>query len=102
MKVLTNRQTGSAGETFILAMKTMDHVKVLGDSTYGAFSDNPKRELPNGWIYAISTGDFRDANGLSYEGIGIPPDELIQNTIPEIQSGVDKVLEKAILELKDL
>ncbi|MFD2200833.1 S41 family peptidase [Shivajiella indica] len=101
VKVLTNRQTGSAGETFVLAMKTIEHVKVLGDSTYGAFSDNPKRELPNGWIYAISTGDFRDANGISYEGKGIPPHELIQNTIAEVQSGLDKVLEKAIEELKE-
>lgn len=100
IKLLTNRHTGSAGETFVLAMKTFDHVKVVGDSTYGAFSDNPKRELPNCWIYAISTGDFRDAAGVSFEGIGIPPHELVKNTNDEIQSGVDKVLESALESLK--
>lgn len=102
IKLLTNRHTGSAGETFVLAMKTMGHVQVVGDSTYGAFSDNPKRELPNGWIYAISTGDFRDAAGVSFEGIGIPPHEMVKNSPEEIQSGKDKVLEKAMYTLKAL
>lgn len=94
--VLTNRETGSAGETFIMAMKTIDKVTVVGDSTYGAFSDNPKRELPNGWIYSISVGDFRDAEGKSFEGIGIPPDVYVKNTPTEIRSGIDNTLEWAI------
>ncbi|HSI77934.1 MAG TPA: S41 family peptidase [Lunatimonas sp.] len=100
--VLTNRHTGSAGETFVLAMKTMDHVKVIGDYTFGAFSDNPKRELPNGWIYSISTGDFRDASGVSFEGTGIPPQQVVLNTREEIEAGLDRVLEAAILELKGI
>lgn len=94
--VLTDRGTGSAGETFILAMRQNTQVKFVGDFTYGAFSDNPKWELPNGWIVAMSTGDFRDHNGISYEGIGLEPDLLAINTPGEMSNGDDRALIRAI------
>jgi hypothetical protein len=90
---------GSAGETFVL--KTIDRVVVMSDSTYGAFSDNPKRELPNGWIYSISTGDFRDASGVSFEGRGIQPDVYVKNTAEEIRQNLDRTLEEALNILRD-
>lgn len=71
--LLTNRITASAGETFTLAMNRLSTVTQLGDKTFGVFSDNPKRELPNGWIYSVTPGDFRAADGKNYEGIGMRP-----------------------------
>lgn len=94
--VLTDRGTGSAGETFILAMRQNNQVKFIGDFTYGAFSDNPKWELPNGWIVAMSTGDFRDQNGISYEGIGLEPDLLVVNTTDEVSAGNDRAITRAL------
>ncbi|MDZ7608954.1 MAG: S41 family peptidase [Cyclobacteriaceae bacterium] len=91
--LLTTRYTMSGAETFSLAMKTLDQVVHVGDTTGGAFSDDIMREMYNGWLYAISVGDYRDRNGISYEGRGLPPDKVIENTPEEISQGTDKALE---------
>lgn len=90
--LLTDRGTGSAGETFTLAMRKNENVTIVGNFTYGAFSDNPKIELPNGWIVAMSTGDFRDEAGISYEGIGLEPDQLVVNTPEQVANGMDRAI----------
>lgn len=94
--LLTNRITQSAGETFTLAMNQNSNVTQLGDKTFGVFSDNPKRELPNGWIYSVTPGDFRAADGKNYEGIGIAPKINMVNTKEDIAAGKDKMLEAAL------
>ena len=98
--VLTHRFTISAAETFTLAMDRLDNVTIVGDTTSGAFSDVIRRDLPNGWVYGISVGDWRDFEGKSYEGTGFPPDILIENDSTDVINGIDKALEKAIDILK--
>jgi carboxyl-terminal processing protease len=98
--LLTNRFTVSAGETFTLAMKVNSNVTSIGDTTSGAFSDVVIRELPNGWMYTMGIGDYRDRNGVSWEGKGLPPDSLVINSKLEVLAGVDKVLKTAIDYLK--
>lgn len=97
--VLTHRFTISARETFCLAMKVQPQVTFMGDTTSGAFSNQINRELPNGWGYSLSIGEWLDADNISYEGIGLAPDIVIQNEKHEILSGIDKALEAAIEEL---
>lgn len=94
--VLTSRFTQSAGETFLLAMKQFEHVKALGDTTAGSFSDNPNFDLYNGWMISVSVGDYRAADGKSYEGIGLTPDTFAKTTKDELLSGKDSALEKAM------
>lgn len=94
--LLTSRFTQSAGETFTLAMNEYNHVTLLGDTTAGGFSDNPNFELPNGWIFSLSVGDYRAADGISYEGIGIAPDIIKITTKSDLLAGKDPALEKAI------
>ena len=94
--VLTHRFTISARESFCLAMKVSPNVTFMGDTTAGAFSNQINRELPNGWAYSLSIGDWRDANNTSHEGIGLIPDVLVQNTREELLNGKDNVLEEAI------
>lgn len=93
--VLTSYQTESAGETFLLAMRTLPHVTQIGGTTGGAFSDNVMREAGNGWSYTISVGDYRDANGVSYEGIGLAPAVPVDGSYEALAAGVDTVLEAA-------
>lgn len=94
--VLTHRFTISAAETFTMAMSRIEHVTIVGDTTSGAFSDMVSRELPNGWIYTLSIGDWRTFDGISYEGIGLPPDIVVQNDSADVANGRDEALEKAI------
>lgn len=94
--LLTTRFTASAAETFTLAMRELPQVVQAGDTTAGAFSDNPNRQLYNGWIFSLSVGDFRDARGISYEGKGLPPALLWKNKPEEVKAGKDVSLEKAV------
>ncbi len=94
--VLTNRFTISARETFCLAMRTLPQVMTVGDTTAGAFSNQINREMPNGWGYSVSIGEWRTADGSSFEGQGIPPEILVRNKREDVLNGKDEVLEKAI------
>ncbi|MEO0895071.1 MAG: S41 family peptidase [Bacteroidota bacterium] len=98
--MLTNLQTLSARETFLLAMRVMPQVTQIGDTTAGGFSNANPGELPNGWGYYLSVGEWTDGNGISYEGKGIAPDILIQNRRPDVLAGKDEVLEKALEVLR--
>lgn len=98
--VLTSTSTASAAETFLLALLTQTHVRQVGMTTAGSFSDNPNWEAPNGWLYSISVGDYRAADGKSYEGIGLAPQVLIQSRREDWLEGKDVVLEKALEQLK--
>jgi hypothetical protein len=100
--LLTTRWTTSAGETFTWAMNTQPQITQIGDTTAGGFSDVTARELPNGWLYFISVGDYRDSEGNSREGQGIPPKEHITNTAQDIADKKDRVLEAALQFLDGL
>lgn len=94
--LLTNRLTISARESFALAMITLPQVTTVGDTTAGAFSNQINRELPNGWGYSISIGEWRTGEGISYEGQGIPPQIPVLNKRVDLLNGKDEVLEKAL------
>ena len=98
--LLTTRWTASAGETFTWAMNTQPQVTQMGDTTAGGFTDVISRELPNGWLYFVGVGDYRNADGKSEEGIGVAPEIYAVNTKADIDAGRDKVLEEAIDSLK--
>ena len=94
--LLTNRSTASASERFLLAMKTIPNVIVIGDTTEGALPHALPRELPNGWSYRVTVGVVNDANNRNYEGIGIAPDSLVVISSHEIEMGIDPIIDKAI------
>ncbi len=98
--LLTNRYSVSSAEVFAMAMRSFAHVTQVGDTTTGAFSDAVSRQLPNGWGYSLSVGDYRAADNVSFEGIGLAPDVVVENTADELDAGIDRVLETAIGILK--
>ncbi|MCU0447329.1 MAG: S41 family peptidase [Microscillaceae bacterium] len=98
--VLIDRFTISAGERAVMALKTLPNVKLIGVSTNGAISTMMPRQLSNGWNYSIPTQDVLDAEGNVWEGKGIPPQIVLQNTLTDIEQNKDLVLEKAIAEIQ--
>lgn len=72
--VLTNRRTMSAAEDFLLAMRSIPGVRVIGDTTAGASGGPIVRELPNGWTFQLSEWIAYTANREPFEGIGLAPD----------------------------
>ncbi|MEO0469066.1 MAG: S41 family peptidase [Bacteroidota bacterium] len=95
--LLTDRNSVSAAEIFTLLMTQNDNVVLVGDTTFGAFSDASfERFLPNGWVYNLSHQLYLDPNGDFLDGIGMAPDVLIKNTSADIANKRDAVLEKAL------
>lgn len=84
-----------------MAMTTLPQVTHIGEHTVGAFSDVVTRELPNGWVYSLSIGDWRNADGVSFEGIGIVPTIEVINPVSALEAGRDEVLELAVTLAED-
>jgi hypothetical protein len=94
--VLTNKQVGSTSEGFVLAMKSLPQVTIVGDTTGGASGNPVFRELPNGWTFRLSTSYSSTSYGVVFEGKGIPPDIPIWISEVDTQNGKDAIIEKAI------
>jgi C-terminal processing protease CtpA/Prc len=97
--LITNRLSISAAENFALAMRALPHVTVIGDTTSGCFADMKWFDLPNGWELSVSKNLFVDYAGRCWEGIGVPPDEIVESGTGE--TGIDPALEKALDLLQD-
>lgn len=91
--VLTNRRTMSAGEDFVLAMRSIPGVRVIGDTTGGASGGPIVRELPNGWTYQLSEWIAYTADRRPFEGVGLVPDIALSATAQD--GDTDIVLETA-------
>lgn len=97
--VLTSSYSASAAEIFVLAMRDLPQVIVLGESTNGVLSDALEVLLPNGWIFSLSNERYLTANGELFEGHGILPDIEIPMTVEDVESETDPVLD-VILEMQ--
>lgn len=93
--LLTDRISASAAEGFTMAMRVLPHVTVVGDTTEGAFSSQFPDRMPNGWILWVAFKESRDHEGVCWDGVGIPPDLRVVNTVADITAGRDRVLEFA-------
>lgn len=91
--ILTSDWSASATEIFLLAMRELPYVTVIGNTTEGIFSDIYPFKLPNGWIATLSNQQYFSAAMINYEGKGIPPDVAILNYKTDT---TDVVLIKAI------
>lgn len=94
--VLTNRRTFSAAEDFVLAMRQLPHVTVVGDTTGGGSGNPLVRELPNGWTFRLPHWLATDPSGFNWEGVGIPPDTWVVQTDADAGAGEDPVLDAAL------
>jgi carboxyl-terminal processing protease len=94
--VLTSRQTSSSAEDFVMAMKVLPQVTVIGDTTGGGVGNPIYRELPNGWAYRLSTKIAATADNYIVEGRGLPPDITVLTTQTDSIQGNDRILEKGI------
>ena len=93
---LTDRYTVSAAERLVMMLRAMDNTVQLGDTTNGALSTVIWRDLPNGWYYRVSVQQVEDPQGIRWEGIGLPPQQVVLNSGQQLDAGVDDQLQAAI------
>ena len=94
--VLTNRRVFSSSEAFVLAMRVLPTVTVVGDTTGGGSANPAERMLPNGWTYTVSRWLVTTPEGVPFEGTGLAPDVPVSLDPVDAAEGRDTILERAI------
>lgn len=92
--VLTNRRTYSAANTFVMYMKGLPGVTVVGDRTGGGAGMPLNAELPSGWLVRFSACPMYDRDGQITE-MGIDPDVKVDITSEDYARSVDTIIETA-------
>ena len=92
--VLTNRHVYSAANEFVMYMKALPQVKIVGDHTGGGAGMPFSSSLPNGWSVRFSAVPTYDAQRQSIE-FGIDPDYRVDITDADFARGRDTIIEFA-------
>lgn len=95
--VLTNRSTYSSANDFVMVMKELPNVTIIGARTGGGGGMPFSAGLPNGWNVRFSACPITDARGASTEN-GIDPTPGCEMHAPdqELAAGHDAILDFAI------
>jgi C-terminal processing protease CtpA/Prc len=98
--LLSSNTTISAAETFVLALRALDQVTVVGEPTYGILSDSLPKFLPSGIYFSLSNEEYSTPSGDVYELTGVPPHvEVEVFSQSDREAGRDGSIEAAILAL---
>jgi hypothetical protein len=98
--VLTNRGVFSSANHFVMLMRELPHVTIMGDKTGGGSGLPLSNTLPNGWNVRFSACPILDAQGNHTE-FGIEPDVKVEITSEDWDKGVDTIIEEAIKLAKE-
>lgn len=93
--VLTDGMTYSAASYFVLCMKQNRRAVIVGGTTGGGAGLPVSRELPNGWLLELSSGDTTGLDGVSIEN-GIAPDLEVHLDADDALRGKDTIIEAAL------
>lgn len=92
--ILTNRRTYSAANAFVMYLKGLPLVTVVGDTTGGGSGMPFSSELPCGWSVRFSACPMYDRSMQQTE-LGIAPDVHVDITADDYARSVDTIIEKA-------
>lgn len=98
--VLTNRRTFSAANSFVMFLKGLPQVHIVGDRTGGGAGMPFSSELPGGWSVRFSACPMYDRQMQCTEA-GIDPDVKVDISATDYQQGIDTILQRAMSELLD-
>jgi C-terminal processing protease CtpA/Prc len=100
--VLTSANTVSAGDCQAMVLKSLPNATVMGETTFGIFSEGIPRSLPNGWITTLSTQRLFAPTGEFYEQKGIAPDIEVLPDPEELLAGNDNMLAAALAYIEGI
>ena len=98
--ILTESNTASAAEDFLIYTNNQSHIKRFGDFTNGSTGQPLTISLPNGGEAWICTKKVTFPDGTEFVGEGIKPDIKAVYTLRDLLKNEDSVLDNAIKELK--
>lgn len=96
MVVLTSETTSSAAEILAGTLQQKGRARVIGNPTCGCvLAIRSRHTLPDGGVLDVSEFDYRTAQGVRLEGVGIMPDEIVKSTRSDLYSSRDSGLQLA-------
>ncbi|MBX9927372.1 MAG: hypothetical protein K2X99_00535 [Gemmatimonadaceae bacterium] len=98
--ILADHRCGSACEDFVAPFTDTPHALVVGDTTWGSTGQPKFLDLKNGMQFQVSARRYRRANGLPFEGAGLPPHIVVPLTASDLRAGKDATLERALAEIR--
>ncbi len=95
MVVLINDSSASASELFASALRDIEQVPLIGETSYGKGVGQTTYELPDGSGIKITTFRYVTKSRTNYDSIGLEPD------IPVLMTDEDKMLLYTLDETSD-
>ena len=94
--VLTSESTSSAAEIMVAVLQAKHRARVIGTETCGCvLAIRSRHALPDGGVLDVSEFDYRTADGVRLQGLGVTPDQLTAPTRSDIYSRRDSALDAA-------
>ena len=78
--VLVNNGTASMAEVIAAALKENLSAKLVGEKTYGDFTETTVIDQKDGSAIVMTTGAFLTSKGGNYNGKGLPVDVVVAST----------------------
>ena len=91
----------SVANSFVMYMKHLPNVIIVGDRTGGGAGMPFNSELPNGWTVRFSACPMYDVNRECTES-GIDPTEKVNIVSEDYDNGIDTIIERALELLDDM
>lgn len=96
MVVLTSENTSSAAEILASTLQQQRRARVIGNMTCGCvLAIRNRHTLPDGGVLDVSEFDYKTAEGIRLEGVGITPNETTALTRADLYAKRDGTLERA-------
>ncbi|KGN74988.1 peptidase S41 [Porphyromonas macacae] len=99
--VLTNRGVFSSANDFVMKMKPLKLVTIMGDKTGGGAGLPASSELPIGWAVRYSSSRMTDANFYNVE-FGIEPEIKVSLKDEDKAKKIDTLIEEAIAHINKI
>jgi C-terminal processing protease CtpA/Prc len=94
--LLIGHKTASAAEDFLVLLDKENHITKIGSNTYGSTGAPLYFSLPGGGGARICTKKDTYPDGREFVGCGIKPDIYVEETINDMLTQNDPVLNKAL------
>lgn len=94
--LLTSARSFSAAEDFAMSFKDSGRGKIFGQATGGSTGQPLFIQLPGGGNARFCTKRDTMPDGTPFVGVGVLPDVEVKETIADLKSGTDAVLNKAV------
>jgi carboxyl-terminal processing protease len=94
--VLVDECSASTSEILAQGLRDIGRARVIGTPTAGAALPSVVVELPNGDGFQYAIASYTSSGGMSLEGKGVQPDELVRLDRKSLLAGHDPQVDAAV------